>query len=128
MPCECSSIVLIGKWLKTLYARLAYRYGVTAAVAYHQWSDFLQGTSVFFRTGSKHALEEGAIIKSLAAIHVGLHHSSGQSPQGDKTPGVSTKIATIRRLLDHGSPEGHRTSQLFYYAAHVRAILFWVGG
>ena len=78
----------------------------------------LRGTSAVFRTGAAHALQRGAIIKPLAALHIDLHHSFENGPSRG-APSVSNQISAIRRLLANASPEGSQTSQLFNMVVQV---------
>ncbi|KAI0342081.1 carbohydrate esterase family 9 protein [Trametopsis cervina] len=73
-------------------ALLAYRAGVTTAIVSPKSAGFLSGLSTMFATGANHQLEKGALIEETAAVHVGVHHSSGG-------PSVSTQIAALRNLL-----------------------------
>lgn len=47
--------------------------------------------STAFSTGAAHALQEGAVIQDIAALHVNIGHSTSVS--------VSTQIAALRHLL-----------------------------
>ncbi|KAG8763267.1 hypothetical protein FRC11_004954, partial [Ceratobasidium sp. 423] len=74
-------------------ALLSYRGGVTTIVeAPFSFSGFIQGVSVAFRSGARHRLEPGAIPYREVALHVRLVRGQGDS-------GISTRIATLRRLL-----------------------------
>lgn len=57
---------------------------------------FVSGLSTTFGTGSKHAMERGAIVQDVVALHVVLGRSSPLLP---KSVSVSTQIAALRRLL-----------------------------
>ncbi|KAH0583360.1 hypothetical protein H2248_008989 [Termitomyces sp. 'cryptogamus'] len=70
---------------------LAYRSGVTRAIAAPISKGFLIGLSTAFDTGASNALERGAIVKEEAALHVTLNQLSDVS--------VSTQIAALRGLL-----------------------------
>ncbi|KAG8926199.1 hypothetical protein FRC02_009071 [Tulasnella sp. 418] len=71
---------------------LAYRAGVTSSVAAPLSRSMFSGLSVAFSNGAAHALEEGAIVKEIAALHI-------QISAGGKGPSVSTQIGLLRRLL-----------------------------
>lgn len=61
----------------------------------------MAGLSTAFSTGAAHALEEGAVIQDIAALHVAIGH------QGSRSPSVSSQIAALRHLLldaDDGTP------------------------
>lgn len=49
--------------------------------------------STAFSTGAAHALEEGAVIQDIAALHVNIGH------WGSRSPSVSSQIAALRHLL-----------------------------
>jgi hypothetical protein len=85
-------------------------------------ASIFEGTSVVFRTGAAHGLEEGAIVKSLAALHLGFHHTAELS-RDTTAPSVSSQIANVRRLLLHSSEYGGRTERLFWRVAKVFSFL-----
>ncbi|KAF8065373.1 hypothetical protein FPV67DRAFT_1628755 [Lyophyllum atratum] len=70
---------------------LAYRAGVTRAVAAPVANGFLAGFSTTIDTGASSAVEKGAIIQEETALHIAVSLGLGVS--------VSTQIATLRRLL-----------------------------
>ncbi|KAJ6572059.1 carbohydrate esterase family 9 protein [Mycena capillaripes] len=72
-------------------ALLAYRSGVTSAIAAPTSLGFLSGLSSVFSTAAAHKLVDGAVTQEVAALHVALSLSSGIS--------VSTQIAALRGLL-----------------------------
>lgn len=71
-----------------------------------------------FRTGSGHALEQGAIIKEVTALHIVLSRTAPSASVGQAS--VSTQIAILRRLLLNGEPEDTETGYWFKRAAKVR--------
>ena len=71
--------------------RLAYRHGVTVAISAPIHSSFFGGLSAAFSLGSPHKLEDGAVVRDVAAVHVKL------APEG--VPSVSTQVAALRNLL-----------------------------
>lgn len=108
--------------------RLAHRAGVTHATSSLAKSNLfagsayiLAGLSATFRTGSTHALEPGAIIKDVTALHVAI----GRTPPFADAPrvSVSTQVAALRRLLLGGEPEDTETGYWFGKAAQVRVVV-----
>nr|XP_031860080.1 uncharacterized protein CI109_004444 [Kwoniella shandongensis]KAA5527152.1 hypothetical protein CI109_004444 [Kwoniella shandongensis] len=77
--------------LLIIFNSLAYRAGVTTAVAYPISNSEFEGISYAFSTGAPHPLAEGAIQNPYAALHIALDDNSKSS--------ISTKIAILRRLL-----------------------------
>ncbi|KAG6372339.1 carbohydrate esterase family 9 protein [Boletus reticuloceps] len=71
---------------------LAYHGGVTSAITPPTSNGLVAGLSTAFSTGAAHALEEGAVIQEIAALHVNIHRGSG-------SPSVSSQIAALRHLL-----------------------------
>jgi hypothetical protein len=65
---------------------------VTVAITAPSSYGFISGLSTAWSTGSEHKLAEGAVVQSVAALHVSLDMSS-------ERPSVSTQIAVLRRLL-----------------------------
>ncbi|KAK7470198.1 hypothetical protein VKT23_001636 [Stygiomarasmius scandens] len=72
-------------------ALFAYRSGVTSAITPPSSSGFLSGLSTVFSTGSSHALEQGAVLKPDAALHVGISMGAEKS--------VATQVGALRRVL-----------------------------
>ncbi|KAG9004460.1 hypothetical protein FRB94_002331 [Tulasnella sp. JGI-2019a] len=70
---------------------LAYRAGVTTSIAAPSSSSMIPGLSVAFSNGAAHALEEGAIIQNITALHLNVAHG-GQ-------PSVSTQIGLLRQIF-----------------------------
>ncbi|KAH9833762.1 uncharacterized protein C8Q71DRAFT_712148 [Rhodofomes roseus] len=105
----------------TRNALLAHRAGVTYATSslekttYFTSPAFIAGLSVTFRTGSAHALEPGAVIKQITALHIVLSRTSPSSLVGQAS--VSTQIAALRRLLLNGEPDDTETGHWFKRAA-----------
>ncbi|KIY67956.1 composite domain of metallo-dependent hydrolase [Cylindrobasidium torrendii FP15055 ss-10] len=81
-----------GLSLQTRKALEAYRSGITSAVLhllprrFHGLEVF--GLSVAFRPGALHAMERGAIIQDITALHIKL-----------STIGITSQLAVLRRLL-----------------------------
>lgn len=73
-----------------LIASLAYRSGVTKAVAFPISGSLFSGLSYAFSTAALHSLSPNAILNPAAALHLSL--VSGKM-------GTSTKLAVLRRLL-----------------------------
>ncbi|KAI0029655.1 carbohydrate esterase family 9 protein [Vararia minispora EC-137] len=70
---------------------LAYRYGVTKAVAVPLGGAFLKGLGAFFSTSAAHKLDTVGVIQPITALHVQIAHIG--------TPSVSTQIAALRKKL-----------------------------
>ena len=70
-----------------------------------------------FRTGSSHAMEQGAIVQDVVALHVVLGRSQPVAPGGVS---VSTQIAALRRLLYGWESRDRETGYWFRKAAEVR--------
>ena len=82
--------------------RSAYEAGVTYAVAsLAPYSGLIGGLSATIRTGAHHALEKGAVIQEVTALHVTVE----RNPWGSVYASVSTRIGVLRNLL-LGSHEG----------------------
>lgn len=69
---------------------LAYRSGLTTAVAFPISSSLFSGLSFSFSTSSPHPLSPHAILNPAAALHLSLDNAKLS---------ISTKIAVLRRLL-----------------------------
>lgn len=76
--------------LHVLTFRLAYRSGVTKAVAFPISSSLVSGLSYAFSTSAEHGLSQNAILNPDAALHLSL--ASGKMS-------TSTQLAILRRLL-----------------------------
>ncbi|KAI0949512.1 hypothetical protein AcW1_009102 [Taiwanofungus camphoratus] len=72
-------------------ALIAYRHGVTMGITAPLHS-FFGGLSVAFSLGAAHKLEQGAVVQDVTALHVSIN-------RGNNGPSVSTKVATLRKLL-----------------------------
>ncbi|GAA5909922.1 hypothetical protein JCM8208_000990 [Rhodotorula glutinis] len=66
--------------------------GVGKAITAPLGKGFFRGVSVAFRTGAAHVLEDGALVKEAAALHVAIGHFGGAAP-------VALEIAELRSLL-----------------------------
>lgn len=62
--------------------------GITAPLH----SAFFGGLSTAFSLGAAHKLEQGAVVQDVTALHVSIN-------RGNNGPSVSTKVATLRKLL-----------------------------
>lgn len=105
--------------------RLAYRAGVTFATSsllkstlFGGPNNFVGGLAVTFRTGSKHALEPGAIVKPVTALHITITRPAPYRPVAPAVS-VSTQIAVLRRLLLEGVDEETETGYWFKKAVEV---------
>ncbi|KAF8640067.1 hypothetical protein AX17_001308 [Amanita inopinata Kibby_2008] len=107
----------------TRNALLAYRSGVTLATSSlskpvymsGHGSHIISGLSTTFRTGSAHAMERGAIIQDIAALHIVLGRPNPLT-SGSKVS-VSTQIAALRRLLYGWEGTDKETGDWFRKAA-----------
>jgi hypothetical protein len=107
----------------TLIHSTAYRSGVTLATSSlakpiylaGPESHIISGLSVSFRTGSAHAMQRGAIVQDVAALHVVL----GRSFPLLKGVSVSTQLAGLRRLLYGWESQDKETGLWFRKAAEV---------
>ena len=86
------------------HPRLAHRAGVTVATVSLSSKDqtfghasMILGLSTTFRTGGAHALQKGAVVQNVAALHVALGRPSPLDNYAAAS--VSEEIATLRRLL-----------------------------
>lgn len=85
-----------------LVVRSAYEAGITYAVAsLASYSGLIGGLSATIRTGARHALERGAIIQDVTALHVTIE----RTPWNAEYASTSTQINVLRKLL-LGSHEG----------------------
>ncbi|KAF8622060.1 hypothetical protein AX15_007211 [Amanita polypyramis BW_CC] len=107
----------------TRNALLAYRSGVTYATSSlikrsyigNRGPHIISGLSTTFRTKSAHAMERGAIIQDVAALHVvvGRPNPLLQSSRIS----VSTQMAALRRLLYGWEGQDKETGDWFRKAA-----------
>lgn len=123
--CECNSIPPLLDTDMLLRQSTAHRSGVTVATgallrkgnAFGDESPFIAGLSTTFRTGAAHALQRGAIVQNVAALHVALgrpHPVNGIT--GQVGASVSGHIATLRRLLFGFEPKETETGRWFKQA------------
>ncbi|KAF9569103.1 carbohydrate esterase family 9 protein [Agrocybe pediades] len=102
-------------------ALMAYRAGVSLATSalarpiYLAGPDahIISGLSTTFRTGSSHAMQEGAIVQDVASLHIVM----GKPYFASKGVSVSTQIAALRRLLYGWVSEEKETGLWFKRAA-----------
>ena len=99
--------------------RYAYRAGVTYATSSLFKStlfggpvNLLGGLAVTFRTGAAHALDLGAIIRPVSALHLTIARATPYRPLAPPVS-VSTQIAVLRRLLLEGISEETETGYWF---------------
>ncbi|ORX38692.1 hypothetical protein BD324DRAFT_621954 [Kockovaella imperatae] len=79
---------------------LAYRSGVTNAVAYPISDALFNGLSVQYSTSAEHPLSHGAILNPSGALHISLASKVDSEDQGDESiVSISTKLAVLRRML-----------------------------
>ncbi|KAF9534703.1 carbohydrate esterase family 9 protein [Crepidotus variabilis] len=105
----------------TRNALIAYKSGVTFATSSlakpvqvgGPEAQIICGLSVTFRTGSGHAMERGALIQEVVALHVAI----GKSHPLLKGVSVSTQIAGLRRLLYGWESSEKETGHWFKQAA-----------
>lgn len=76
----------------------------------------VSGLSTTFRTGAAHAMERGAIVQDVVALHVVLGRNSVWP---GKSVSVSTQVATLRRLLYGWESTDTETGLWFKRAAEV---------
>ncbi|KAI2635849.1 amidohydrolase [Hypomontagnella submonticulosa] len=85
-----------GLAFETKKLHYAQRYGVTRAISAPKYSGQMthQGTSVGFRTGAKHTLDEGAVFADDVAVHytLDLNAKSGSTS-------ISNAVGALRRKL-----------------------------
>lgn len=99
--------------------RSAHEAGVTYAVAsLASYSGLIGGLSTTIRTGARNALEQGAIIQEVTALHVSIE----RYPWVLGYASTSTQINTLRNLL-LGSHKGvagdSATGHWFKKVTHV---------
>jgi len=111
-------------------SRLAYRSGVTLATtsfakpiyAGGSNSHIISGLSATFRTGAGHAMQRGAIVQDVAALHVVMGKPHPVSPGVS----VSTQMAALRRLLYGWETQDKETGHWFRKAAEVSYGATWL--
>ncbi|KAJ7684011.1 carbohydrate esterase family 9 protein [Mycena rosella] len=103
----------------TRHALTAYRagvtYGTTSVMKPLGGNSVIGGVSTVFCTGSAHAMEQGAIIQTFAALHVGIHRAHPLSR--NRPVSVSSQIAGLRRLLYGWESQETETGKWFKRAA-----------
>ena len=104
--------------------RSAYEAGVTYAVAsLASYSGLIGGLSATIRTGARHALEKGAIIQEVTALHVTI-----QTPRASGSVSISTQIKVLRNLLlgSHtGANSDSATGHWFRQVTKVSRVPFF---
>lgn len=82
--------------LNSSHFRAAYEAGITYAVAsLDLYSGLIGGPSATIRTGSRHALEKGAIVQGVTALHITIE----RYPLKSEYVSTSTQIGVLRTLL-----------------------------
>lgn len=86
-----------GLALDTKKLHVAHQYGVTKAITAPKYGGGItrHGTSVGFRTGAAHSLEEGAVWSEDTAVHYTLTLGA----KGDVTPSISSAVGSLRLAL-----------------------------
>ncbi|KAF2719434.1 hypothetical protein K431DRAFT_296033 [Polychaeton citri CBS 116435] len=94
---ETFSAAIDGLSLDTKNLEVAYDHGVTRAITAPQYRKYggHKGVSVGFRTGSHHALEEGAVFQD----HVAVHYILTPEAKQEKTPSLSSAVEALRTKL-----------------------------
>ena len=99
--------------------RSAYEAGVTyAVVSLAPYSGLIGGLSATVRTGARHALEKGAIIQEVTALHATIE----RDPWASEYVSVSTQIGVLRNLMlgsHEGVTSGSATGHWFEKVASV---------
>lgn len=85
---------------------------------------FVSGLSTTFRTGAAHAMERGAVVQDVVALHVALARDSIFPGQGVS---VSTQMAALRRLLYGWESKDTETGLWFKRAAEVFLSMYCHG-
>jgi len=120
----CFSSFISRAWLLIyLLCRIAYRSGVTLGTASLARPIYLggpnahiiAGLSVTFRTGAGHAMQRGAIIQEVAALHIVM----GKSQPALRGISVSTQMAGLRRLLYGWESRDKETGYWFRQASEA---------
>ncbi|KAI1660447.1 hypothetical protein F4813DRAFT_349999 [Daldinia decipiens] len=109
-----------GLALETKKLHYAYKYGVTRAISAPKYSGQAthQGTSVGFRTGAKHALDEGAIFADDAAVHYTLDLSAKRG-----STSISNAVNTLRHKLIEASTSNTTTADPYTEAAFLSKVI-----
>ncbi|KAG7096769.1 hypothetical protein E1B28_004180 [Marasmius oreades] len=77
------------------------------------------GLSTTFRTGGLHALEPGAILQEVAALHIRITRPSSVGGTTYRAISVSEQLAGLRRLLYGWESRETDTGKWFRRAAEV---------
>lgn len=73
---------------------VAYHSGITSAVSFSSNSGVIGGLSTAFRPGAMHAMQYGAIIQNIVALHVKI-----AKPLRSQDVSVNSQISGLRSLL-----------------------------
>ena len=122
MPCQYYlSSVHIATNMST-WSSTAHRSGVTLATVsltrragiFGGETSFIGGLSATFRTGAAHAMQRGAVVQNVAALHVTLGKPQPLSRLDSQIgASVSEQVATLRRLLFGFEPIETETGRWF---------------
>jgi hypothetical protein len=104
--------------------RSAYEAGVTYAVAsLASYSGLIGGLSTTIRTGAHHALEKGAVIQEVTALHATIE----RNPWGSGHVSTSTQINVLRNLLLGSHKEVASGSTTGYWFGKVASVSRFLG-
>ena len=99
--------------------RSAYEAGITYAVAsLASYSGLIGGLSATIRTGARHALQKGAIIQDVTALHVTIE----RNPWGSGYVSTSTQINVLRSLLLGSHERATNDSATGYWFEKVTSV------
>lgn len=101
--------------------RTAHRYGITKAITAPKYGGGItrHGTSVGFRTGAAHSLEEGAVWGEDVAVHYTLSLSA----KGDVTPSISSAVGALRSALLEAVSSDEEITNRFSEKAYLRKVV-----
>lgn len=101
--------------------RTAHQYGITRAITApkHGGGITRHGTSVGFRTGAAHSLEEGAVWGEDVAVHYTLSLSA----KGDATPSISSAVGALRSALLEAVSSDEEVTNKFSEKAFLRKVV-----
>lgn len=99
----------------------AHKYGITKAITAPKYGGGItrHGTSVGFRTGAAHSLEEGAVWEEDVAVHYTLSLSAKR----DETPSISSAVGALRSALLEALSSDEETTNKFSEKAFLRKVV-----